>query len=163
MMIMTMTRRRIDCAKAAGAFVAGLAAVTLPARAADIDTPRAAAGYTARFHTFTGVSLSALLAAYGLRIDSIEVTPIESLRATSRKPGDRDGDVVATMHITGAVKPMPCGLHKWLAQGFEPGHADDAAEVVNRQGVWLASDPAVDPLLYWAATGKCSAAYGLPL
>lgn len=133
------------------------------ARAEYFEKPGDIEKYTSTFKTFNGQGLTKLLAIYGLRIESISTTPIEKLGKFTRKPGDRDGDIVASLFITGQVKKMPCGLHKWLTQGYAAGHAEDMSEVINRKGAWVADNPEVNPLLYWAATNKCSSEYGLPM
>jgi len=65
--------------------------------------------------------------------------------------------------ISGKPKVMPCGLHKWIAQGFQDGHGEQLAEITVRDGKFLTNAEELDPVLYWAATNKCSEAYGLPL
>jgi len=117
--------------------------------------------FTKNFKTFNGQKLTDLIGKYGLRITSIDTTPISKLKF-GRKPGDRDGDIVVSIFISGNVKKMPCGLHKWLSQGYTMPHAEDIAEIIYRNGIWITDSPELDPLLYWAATGKCSGEYGLP-
>lgn len=110
------------------------------------------------FKTFNNKGLINTFAQYGLKIDYVFMTPIETLNVATRKPRDKDGDMVTTVEITGKFKPMPCGLDKWIG-----GFKEDAAEIIYRNGEWIADDENTDPILYWAATGKCSAAYGLPM
>lgn len=138
---------------------------SLPAHAEQdyIDSPSGVSTYTSTFKTYNGKSLKNLLASYGLRIEYVSLTPIEKMMAAVRKPGDRDGDVVAVLSISGRVKPMPCGLHKWLTQGTTTGVGADMAEIIYRRGQWIADAENSSPLLYWAQTGKCSASYGLPM
>jgi hypothetical protein len=119
--------------------------------------------FTANFKTFNGKKLVSLLNGYGLKIESVEIDKIESLNPLVRKKGDRNGDLVVSMHIMGKVKKMPCGLNKWLLQGMSNGNAEDVSEIIYRKGEFLLTSPELNPLLYWAGTGKCSADYGLPM
>lgn len=105
----------------------------------------------APFETFTGEKLPVLLKKYGLRVEYIERTPVSTMY---KRDGDQPGDMLLTLEIKGRPKPMPCGLHKWLA-------GVDMAEVVVRRGAFLTEAEDLDPILYWAKTSKCSAAYGL--
>ena len=104
------------------------------------------------FKTFNGKPLLSLLADYGVKIESIEVTPAEYFK----NPDDRPGDRVMLMAIArGPLKPMPCRLKKYLTSASLP-----LPEFIARVGEFPRIRPdEEDPLIYWAATGKCSTAY----
>lgn len=131
--------------------------------AASIESTSQIREFVRPFKTYTHQSLPGLLLRYGLSISRIETTPIESMIKEVRRVGDHDGDVVATLYVDGDPKPMPCGLHKWLTQGYDLHHAEDLSEIIVRRGKFVTDQPDLNPLLYWAATGKCSKSYGLPL
>ena len=110
---------------------------------------------TMSFKTFDNESLIELLSKYGLKIDGVFMSPIESFNSAPRKSNDKDGDMVTTISIVGSFKSMPCGLTKWIG-----GLKQDNAEIIYRNGEWITDDEDLDPILYWASNGKCSAAYG---
>jgi hypothetical protein len=109
--------------------------------------------YLADFRTYNGTGLKALLAKYGIRVTSIETSP---LHPDAAHPGDRVGDVALNFNFAGRVsKSAPCDLARW-AQGSAP----PMAELVRRGAQFpLIAPDQDDPIIYWAATGKCSTAY----
>ncbi|PHV13816.1 hypothetical protein CSQ90_26685 [Janthinobacterium sp. BJB303] len=144
----------------------GIAAATLilstsVAGAQQIKEPAAIAKFVGPFKTYTGQPLIELLAQYGMRIEWIDTTPIDKMIAAVRRPGDQNGDLVTTLSLTGKPKKMPCNLDRWMRQGYAGGHAEDMAEIMYRNGRFLINAPDLNPVLYWAATGKCSTQYAL--
>jgi hypothetical protein len=119
----------------------------------DVSTLAEINEVTASFKTFNGETLQQLLKKYGLSITHIEITPIKAL---FRKDGDEDGDILYNMIVEGRAKPMPCKLQKWLSNG---GRVEQPAEIMVRNGRFLTDAKELHPLLYWAATNKCSTEY----
>jgi hypothetical protein len=104
------------------------------------------------FKTFNGKSLLELFKEYGLKIASVEVTPAEYFKNPDDKPGDK------VFLITLANRPskvMPCRLKSWIHGELLP-----MPEFFQRGEKFPLIRPEEDdPLIYWAATGKCSEAY----
>jgi hypothetical protein len=106
----------------------------------------------AQFKTFNGKPLVDLLAGYGVKIDSAEATPTEAFGDGQGKPGD----IVFTLTFSKPpTKMMPCRLNKWLS-----GEVLPIPEFTRSVSEFPEIKPDTDdPLIYWAATGKCSTAY----
>lgn len=105
------------------------------------------------FKTFNGKPIVALLAGYGLRIASIEVTPAEYYK----NPKDKAGDKILLMTLANRpTKTMPCRLNAWISGQILP-----MPEFIQRPPKIfpLIRADEDDPLIYWASTGKCSDAY----
>lgn len=108
--------------------------------------------YLADFKTFNGTPLKTLLAKIGVRVESIQTEPLHPNKV---RPGDREGDMALTFILAGHIpRSAPCGLARWAPDGLPP------AELMRRGAQFPLLDPdSEDPIIYWAATGKCSAAY----
>ncbi len=104
------------------------------------------------FKSFNGKPLTVLLRGYGVRIASVEITPAEYYKNPQDKPGDK---VFLVTLANRPTKAMPCRLKKWIKGEILP-----MPEFI-RRGVQfpLIRPEDDDPLIYWAATGKCSEAY----
>lgn len=100
------------------------------------------------FKTFNGSSLTDLLNQYGVTIQSLQIT-----QAKGGSNGLKDGDVLYTMSIAGSPPAnMPCNLQKWVKGDIPP-----TPEFVQRGPAFpLLRSQEDDPLIYWAASGKCS-------
>lgn len=107
----------------------------------------------AGFKTFTGKPLVTLLKRYRVSIKNAEMAPIAGL---DKMDGAQPGDIYWTINVSASrPKKMPCDLQDWVkpASGTAP-----APEFLQRAGLFPVIRPdADDPLIYWAATGKCSA------
>jgi hypothetical protein len=104
------------------------------------------------FKTFNGKPFTALLLEYGVRISSVEVTPAEYFENSKDKPGDK---VLLVILKSRPTKKMPCRLKTWVSGEILP-----MPEIISRGDEFpLLRPDEDDPLIYWAATGKCSEAY----
>lgn len=104
------------------------------------------------FKTFNGKPLPTLLLDYGIRISSVEITPAEYFKNDKDKPGDK---LLLVTLASKPNKPMPCRLKKWVSGDMLP-----MPEIIRRGDEFpLLRPDEDDPLIYWAATGKCSEAY----
>ncbi|WP_266170748.1 hypothetical protein [Dyella subtropica] len=109
------------------------------------------------FRTFNGTSLLALLRGHGLRIMYVQVNTVESL---GPQDGDMPGDVVYGLQIEGtATGKLPCDLGSIHGTHAAPY----TEEFIRRADVFPVPDEHSDvptgPLMFWAATGRCSKAY----
>lgn len=97
-----------------------------------------------------GGTLRKLLLSHGLEI--VHVGAQEAKPAVM--PGTMPGDVLMTLELVGKAKGLACGLNKYVGS---PSEASGAflAEVLYRDGAQVLDDR-TDPLMYWAATGKCA-------
>ena len=110
--------------------------------------------FLAPFKTYNGKSLTSLLHRYGLEVQYININSMKMYK-NSRHEGDKDDDLVVAIMITGNPKPMPCNLRKWM----ESVSFENLAEITTRKGKFLIPTHNLDPVLYWASTGKCSPDY----
>lgn len=148
------------------AFILGLLVFSTNAQAIEIDNQEEIKLYTASFKTYKNTSLVNLLNSYGLKIEFILTDFIVGTNKSLLRPGDKAGDVIITMRIVGLnAKPMPCGLEKWMSQGIPKDYKykqEHNSEITARNGQFLINQPELDPVMLWAATGKCSTEYSLP-
>ena len=103
------------------------------------------------FKTFNKKPLVALLGQYGIKIKSVEAAPVEGFSIPIGQPGD----VLYIIELgSKPTKKVPCKLKGHFEGGLpfpEALRHGDTFPVVETDSM--------DPLLYWAATGKCSEAY----
>ena len=116
----------------------------------DTEITEALAG----FKTFDGTPLIALLGKYGIRISYVEETPAEVFDPVPYEKGDL---VFLLQFSKGASRAMPCHLRTWFKGDTLP-----IPEFIRRGAQFpLIRPEEVDPVIYWAATGKCTEAYSL--
>lgn len=96
-----------------------------------------------------GGTLRKLLLSHGLEISSISAQEAKP----AVMPGTVTGDVLMTLELVGKAKGLACGLNDYVGS---PSAASGPfiAEVLYRDGAQVL-DERTDPLMYWAATGKC--------
>ena len=109
------------------------------------------------FKTFNGKSVLVLLREHGLHITYVEVSTVESL---GPQDGDIPGDVVYALQIEGtATGTLPCDLGTIHGTAATPY----TEEFLRRARAFPLPDEHGDtptgPLMFWAATGRCSKAY----
>ena len=111
------------------------------------------------FKTFNGKPLVFLLRDYGIKIASVETVPVEHHWKYFKRSQDQPGDVIFTMILASKpTKAMPCRLREWVI--IIKGDVLPMAEFERRgQTFPIVRPDDDDPLIYWAATGKCSEAY----
>jgi len=104
------------------------------------------------FTTFKKKPLVALLGQYGIRIKSVEAAPVEGFSIPIGQPGD----VLYIIELgSKPTKKLPCKLKAWVTGDVLP-----VPEVLRHGDTFPVIEPdSMDPLLYWAATGKCSDAF----
>lgn len=97
-----------------------------------------------------GGTLRKLLLSHGLEISSISAHEAKP----AVMPGTVPGDVLMTLELVGKAKGLACGLNDYVGS---PSAASGPfiAEVLYRDGAQVL-DERTDPLMYWAATGKCA-------
>lgn len=97
-----------------------------------------------------GGTLRKLLLSHGLQI--VSVSAQEAKPAVM--PGTVPGDVLMTLELVGKAKGLACGLNDYVGS---PSAASGPfiAEILYRDGAQVL-DERTDPLMYWAATGKCA-------
>lgn len=97
-----------------------------------------------------GGTLRKLLLSHGLEISSISAQEAKP----AVMPGTVPGDVLMTLELVGKAKGLACGLNDYVGS---PSAASGPfiAEVLYRDGAQVL-DERTDPLMYWAATGKCA-------
>ena len=97
-----------------------------------------------------GGTLRQILLSHGLEI--VHVSAQEAKPAVM--PGTVPGDVLMTLELVGKAKGLACGLNDYVGS---PSAASGPfiAEVLYRDGAQVL-DERTDPLMYWAATGKCA-------
>lgn len=102
------------------------------------------------FKTYSGQSLTDLLASNGISIQGVQVTQSDG------SGNYRAGDVVYTLTLAPtAHADAPCHLQKWVTGDITP-----QPEFVRRGPAFPLIRPQEDdPLIYWAATGNCSTAF----
>lgn len=103
-----------------------------------------------KLHVAKGGTLKKLLQSHGLKITHISAQEVKP----SVMPGTQAGDVLFTLELAGKAKGMPCGLNEYVGEPVE-GENPFITEVLYRNGKQVLDDR-TDPLMYWAATGKCS-------
>ncbi|WP_291773809.1 hypothetical protein [Luteibacter sp.] len=117
----------------------------------DDDLHRAFEG----FKTFDGRPLDVVLGSIGLHIKSVFVDRVKPGVVDGDRAGDVSYDVTMAGHMT---RKVPCA-------NIRPTSKDESfiEEFVRRREEFPLSDETSDaptgPVLYWAATGKCSKAY----
>lgn len=103
------------------------------------------------FKTFNKKPLVALLGQYGIKIKSVEAAPVEGFSIQIGQPGD----VLYIIEL--GSKPttkVPCKLKGHFEGGLP------FPEALRHGDTFPVIEPdSMDPLLYWAATGKCSEAF----
>lgn len=133
--------------------------------ATDIENKEEIKVFLSSFKTYKGNSFPQLLESYELRVVQIITQPLESINLGSMKSGDKSEDLIVSIIIRGNAKPMPCGLDIWMSQGIPKDYKykqEHLAEITTSNGKFRTEYPELDPVLYWAATGKCSSEYNLP-
>jgi hypothetical protein len=106
------------------------------------------------FHTFNGQPVDELLGKYGITIEYAIPSPIEQYW-DARHPYDKHGDVLYALAFMGKPKSMPCHLER-----LQDPQWGSTAEVTRRGNTLFATrEDDVGPLVYWAATGKCSKSF----
>ena len=106
----------------------------------------------ALFKTFNGQSLLDLLGSYGVTVNALQVAPASAMNNGNYKPDD----TIYTLTVGNAVHAdIPCHLQQWLKGDITP-----TPEFVQRGPAFpLVRANEDDPLVYWAATGKCSTVF----
>jgi hypothetical protein len=100
------------------------------------------------FKTFNGVPLVQLLGKYGIWINYAEAVPAEFFAPIPCEKGEL---VYSMMYGKGASRRMPCKLRDEFT-----GQALPVTEFIRRGDAFpLVRPDEDDPLIYWAATGKC--------
>ena len=104
----------------------------------------------AMFKTFSGQSLTDLFGTYGITVQSLQVTQSDG------SGNYKSGDTVYTLTLNSAAHAdTPCHLQKWVGGDITP-----TPEFIRRGPAFpLIRPDEDDPLIYWAATGKCSTAF----
>ena len=103
--------------------------------------------YLTQFRTYNGKPLRALLLEYGLPVDYVLASPIESFEF-SKRDSDRPGDWIVTIAMeSGRGKRLPCDM-EYIRKA-------PMVEATVRDGHMQMSPDNPEPLLHWAATGKC--------
>lgn len=104
------------------------------------------------FKTFNKKPLVALLGQYGIKIKSVEAAPVEGFSIPIGQPGD----VLFIIELgSKPTKKLPCKL-----KGHFEGDILPVPEALRHGDTFPVVEPdSMDPLLYWAATGKCSEAF----
>jgi len=110
----------------------------------------------AGFKTFDGRSLTQVLGDLGLHVKSVFVDEIHN-----SQPGDQPGDVVYDVTMEGDIRrDVPC--ENMLPQ--QPSGKEPILEEALRQATQFPvaqeeGNAPTGPILFWAATGRCSKAY----
>jgi hypothetical protein len=104
----------------------------------------------APFKTYTGEPLQKILSRQRIKIESVMVQPVKTLR-----DGDQKGDEIYSLVTRGRPpKSAPCGLHEFSQVD------ENVSEVIRRDAVFRQDKPTdLDLVMYWAATGKCNPEY----
>jgi hypothetical protein len=101
------------------------------------------------FKTYSGQSLTDLLSSYGITIQALQI------HQSNGSGTYKSGDTIYTLTLGAtAHADTPCRLQKWVGGDITP-----TPEFVRRGPAFPLIRPEDDdPLIYWAATGKCSTA-----
>lgn len=123
-----------------------------------IGRPASSEAWVNTYPTYNRVPLQKLLKKHGLFVSDLDfllVTPanLKTMRNVKEK------DVAVTLFISGKSKGLPCKLDQRVNDSIVGGGAQ-LSDVLYRAGQFQIKDD-LEPLLYWAATGKCSTEYGL--
>jgi len=106
----------------------------------------------ALFKTYSGQPLLDLLGSNGVSVTALQVAPASAMNNGNYKADD----TVYTLTVgSSAHDDIPCHLQQWLKGDITP-----TPEFVQRGPAFPLIRPSDDdPLIYWAATGKCSTAF----
>jgi len=112
------------------------------------NTTEEIASGLSEFKTFNGVPLVQLLGKYGVVINHVEAVPAEFFAPIPFEKGEL---VYSMMYGKGAARRMPCDLKDEFTGEMLP-----VTEFIRRGDAFPVVRPDEDdPLIYWAATGKC--------
>lgn len=112
------------------------------------NSPAEIAAALADFKTFDGTPLVELLGKYGIKISYVEAVPAEFFAPLPYEKGEL---VYSMNYGTRAARRMPCDLKDEFKGPILP-----TTEFIRRVNAFPFVRPEEDdPLIYWAATGKC--------
>ncbi|MFM0381574.1 hypothetical protein PQQ72_31640 [Paraburkholderia strydomiana] len=115
-----------------------------------IDGQSNIAAALAPFKTYTGEPLQKVLARQHIKVESITVSAVKTLRE-----GDQKGDEIYSLSLRGRPpKTAPCDLHNFSQVD------ENESEIIRRGSGFREEKPTdLDLVMYWAATGKCNPEY----